>query len=225
VPRGKVIEGVWNNCKTFSGTTRAYWVYIPAQYDSKEPANLMVFQDGGGFVRENGHTRVPIVFDNLIHRKEIPVTIGLFINPGIILGAEPGRQPRRNRAYEYDTVSTDYANFIAEELWPAVAKKHKLKISGIPRARAICGNSSGGIAAFTAAWHRPDFFGGVISHIGSFTNIRGGICVSGFDPKNREEKNPCLVTGRTARPGQSSWALAAFKCRSFQSVGIQGVRA
>ena len=174
VPRGKVIQGAWNDCKAFPGTTRSYWVYIPTQYDPKLPANLMVFQDGGGFVRENGHTRVPIVFDNLIHQKELPVTIGLFVNPGSVPGAEPGNQPRRNRAFEYDTVSADYANFIIDELWPVVAKEHNLMIAKNSRARAICGNSSGGIAAFTAAWHRPDFFGGVISHIGSFTNIRGG---------------------------------------------------
>ena len=174
VPRGKVIQGEWNDSKAFPGTTRSYWIYIPAQYDAKQPANLMVFQDGGGFVRENGHTRVPIVFDNLIHRKELPVTIGLFVNPGSVPGAEAGNQPRRNRAFEYDTVSGDYANFIIDEIWPVVAKQHKLVIAKDPRARAICGNSSGGVAAFTAAWHRPDFFGGVISHIGSFTNIRGG---------------------------------------------------
>lgn len=188
VPRGKVIEGAWNDCKAFPGTTRSFWVYIPAQYDPKQPANLMVFQDGGGFVRENGHTRVPIVFDNLIHRKELPVTIGLFVNPGSVPGAEPGNQPRRNRAFEYDTVSADYANFIIEELWPVVAKEHGLVIAKEPAARAICGNSSGGVAAFTAAWHRPDFFGGVISHIGSFTNIRGGYVYPALIRKT-EKKN------------------------------------
>ena len=188
VPRGKVIQGAWNDCKAFPGTTRSYWVYIPAQYDPKLPANLMVFQDGGGFVRENGHTRVPIVFDNLIHQKELPVTIGLFVNPGSVPGAEPGNQPRRNRAFEYDTVSADYANFIIDELWPVVAKDHNLMIAKNPRARAICGNSSGGIAAFTAAWHRPDFFGGVISHIGSFTNIRGGYVYPALIRKT-EKKN------------------------------------
>jgi len=188
VPRGRVLQGAWIDCKAFPGTTRSYWVYIPAQYDPRRPANLMVFQDGGGFVRENGHTRVPIVFDNLIHRKELPVTIGLFVNPGIVPGAEPGNQPRRNRAFEYDTVSADYANFIIDELWPAVAKKHKLVIAKNPSSRAICGNSSGGIAAFTAAWYRPDFFGGVISHIGSFTNIRGGYVYPALIRKT-EKKN------------------------------------
>ena len=174
VPKGRVIQAKWTNCKHFPGTERDYWVYIPAQHDGTQPANLMVFQDGGGFVRENGHTRVPIVFDNLIHRGELPVTVGLFVNPGVIPPAEPGNQVRKNRAFEYDTVDGQYANFIIEELLPHVVAEHDLKLTSEPSGRAICGNSSGGIAAFTAAWFRPDFFGGVISHIGSFTNIRGG---------------------------------------------------
>ena len=174
VPKGRVIQAKWTNCKHFPGTERDYWVYIPAQHDGTQPANLMVFQDGGGFVRENGHTRVPIVFDNLIHRGELPVTVGLFVNPGVIPPAEPGNQVRKNRAFEYDTVDGQYANFIIEELLPHVVAEHDLKLTSEPSGRAICGNSSGGIAAFTSAWFRPDFFGGVISHIGSFTNIRGG---------------------------------------------------
>lgn len=230
VPRGKVIQGAWNDCKAFPGTTRSYWVYIPAQYDPKRPANLMVFQDGGGFVRENGHTRVPIVFDNLIHRKELPVTIGLFVNPGIVPGAEPGNQPRRNRAFEYDTVSADYANFIIAELWPVVAKEHNLMVAKDPRARAICGNSSGGIAAFTAAWHRPDFFGGVISHIGSFTNIRGGYVYPALIRKT-EKKNlrVLLQEGRSDLDNlHGHWPLsnaevsAALKYKGYEHKMVWG---
>ena len=230
VPRGKVIQGAWNDCKAFPGTTRSYWVYIPAQYDPKRPANLMVFQDGGGFVRENGHTRVPIVFDNLIHQKELPVTIGLFVNPGSVPGAEPGNQPRRNRAFEYDTVSADYANFIIDELWPVVAKDHNLMIAKNPRARAICGNSSGGIAAFTAAWHRPDFFGGVISHIGSFTNIRGGYVYPALIRKT-EKKNlrVLLQEGRSDLDNlHGHWPLsnaevsAALKYKGYEHKMVWG---
>ena len=230
VARGKVIQGAWNDCKAFPGTTRSYWVYIPAQYDPKRPANLMVFQDGGGFVRENGHTRVPIVFDNLIHRKELPVTIGLFVNPGSVPGAEPGNQPRRNRAFEYDTVSADNANFIIDELWPVVAKEHNLVIAKDPRTRAICGNSSGGIAAFTAAWHRPDFFGGVISHIGSFTNIRGGYVYPALIRKT-EKKNlrVLLQEGRSDLDNlHGHWPLsnaevsAALKYKDYQHKMVWG---
>tara|TARA_B100000902_G_scaffold102233_1_gene104671 strand:+ start:5031 stop:6794 length:1764 start_codon:yes stop_codon:yes gene_type:complete len=173
-PKGKVIQSKWIESKHFPGTERDFWVYIPAQHDGNKPANLMVFQDGGGFIRENGHTRVPIVFDNLIHSGELPITVGLFVNPGIIPPAELGTQPRKNRAFEYDTVNSQYANFIINELLPHVVKKHRLNLSNKPSDHAICGNSSGGVAAFTAAWFRSDFFGGVISHIGSFTNIRGG---------------------------------------------------
>jgi enterochelin esterase-like enzyme len=188
VPQGKVTEHSWNECKAFPGTIRSYWVYVPAQYDGRKPANLMVFQDGGGFVRDKGHTRVPIVFDNLIHKGDIPVTVGLFVNPGSIPGSEPGSQSRRNRAYEYDTVSADYANFIIDELLPTVVKEHKLKLTEDSAGRVICGNSSGGIAAFTAAWYRSEFFGCVVSHIGSFTNIRGGYVYPALIRKS-ENKN------------------------------------
>ena len=81
VPRGTVTKDVWRS-KVFSNTTRDYWVYVPAQYDGKKPACVMVFQDGGAYVNEGGDFRVPIVFDNLIHKGEMPVTIGIFINPG-----------------------------------------------------------------------------------------------------------------------------------------------
>ena len=188
VPKGKVIQAKWTECKHFPGTERDYWIYIPAQYDGNKPANLMVFQDGGGFVRENGHTRVPIVFDNLIHRGELPVTVGLFVNPGVIPPAEHGNQPRKNRAFEYDTVDSQYANFIIKELLPNVVKEYRLNLSDKSSNRAICGNSSGGVAAFTAAWFRSDFFGGVISHIGSFTNIRGGFVYPALIRKT-EKKN------------------------------------
>ena len=136
VPRGKVIQVHGTTARRFP-VRHGLTAYIPAQYDPKLLANLMVFQDGGGFVRENGHTRVPIVFDNLIHQKELPVTIGLFVNPGSVPGAESGNQPRRNRAFEYDTVSADNANFIIDELWPVVAKEHNLVIAKDPRTRAI----------------------------------------------------------------------------------------
>ena len=121
---GKVVQAKWTDSKHYPGTERNYWVYIPAQHDGKRPANLMVFQDGGGFVRENGHTRVPIVFDNLIHRGELPVTVGLFVNPGVVPPAELGNQPRLNRAFEYDTVDSQYASFLIDELLPHVVKKH-----------------------------------------------------------------------------------------------------
>ncbi len=172
VPRGTVTKYEWNTSKIFPGTTRDYWVYVPAQYDASKPACLMVFQDGAGYVNETGGWRVPIVFDNLIHQRAMPVTIGVFINPGVLPALSPNQQNRYNRSYEYDGLSDRYVRFLLEEVLPEVAKKYN--ISTNPNDRGIAGSSSGGIAAFTAAWHRPDAFRRVLSFIGSYTNLRGG---------------------------------------------------
>lgn len=171
VPQGKVTQHFWKS-NVFQDTERDYWVYVPAQYTPEEPAAVMIFQDGGTYVLETGAFRVPIVFDNLIYRREMPVTIGLFINPGKIPSKQPNEKPMDNRSFEYDTLSDQYARFLLEEMLPQVAKEYKLADDA--SARAICGISSGGICAFTAAWQRPDAFSKVLSHVGSFTNIRGG---------------------------------------------------
>lgn len=181
VPQGQVTEYTWNDSKIFPGTVRKYWVYVPAQYDAAKPAALMVFQDGGGYVKRDGAWRVPVVFDNLIHKKEMPVTVGVFINPGDT-PLKPGEPPRKrkdgrpaapkNRSTEYDTLSDAYVRFLLEEILPEVRKT--VKITDDPNGHAIAGSSSGGICAFTAAWERPDHFRKVFSTIGSFTNIRGG---------------------------------------------------
>jgi enterochelin esterase family protein len=172
VPQGVVTKHVWDQSKVFPGTVRDYWIYVPAQYDKSKPACLMIFNDGGGYVRENGHSRVPIVFDNLIHKKEMPVAIGLFINPGVIPASAAGAQARRNRSFEYDSLGDQYARFLIEEMLPALGQQYNLvdDASG----RAVCGISSGGICAFTTAWERPEVFSKVLSYVGSFTNIRGG---------------------------------------------------
>ena len=174
VPQGAVTKHEWTS-QIFEGTVREYHVYIPKQYDGTQPACLMVFQDGHAYLDENGQVRVPIVFDNLIHQGKIPVTIGLFINPGHKGDAIPENRWRaNNRSFEYDTLSDQYARFVVQELLPLVVEEHKLNNSNDPADRAICGMSSGGICAFTAAWEHPEWFGKVLSHIGSFTNIRGG---------------------------------------------------
>ena len=174
VPQGTVTKHEWKST-IFEGTIREYSVYIPKQYDGIQPACLMVFQDGHAYVNETGEHRVPIVFDNLIHKGDMPVTIGLFINPGHRGDALPENAWRsRNRSFEYDTLSDQYARFVIEELLPAVVTEHKLNISSDPADRGIGGISSGGICAFTAAWEHPEWFSKVLSHVGSFTNIRGG---------------------------------------------------
>ena len=172
VPRGSVSERVFHS-RIFAGTKRDYWLYVPKQYERGKPAALMVFQDGHLYVDERGCFRAPTVFDNLIHEGNMPVTIGLFINPGHA-GKSPPDSPfdSDNRSYEYDALTEKYSRFLVEEMIPELEKE--LDISSDPKLRALAGLSSGGICAFTAAWQRPDQFQKVMSHCGSYTDIRGG---------------------------------------------------
>ncbi len=172
VPEGKVTKHVWKSA-VFEGTVRDYSLYVPAQYDASMPTALMVFQDGHAYVDKWGEYRVPVVFDNLIHKKDLPPIIGIFVDPGHRGEALPEvRWHANNRSVEYDTLSDQYSKLILDEILPEVAKSYNLTTN--PEERAICGASSGGICAFTVAWERPDAFHKVLSHIGSFTNIRGG---------------------------------------------------
>jgi enterochelin esterase-like enzyme len=171
VPKGKVEKFTWES-KIFPGTVRDYWVYTPAQYDPAKPSAVMVFQDGSSYVNDKGQFRVPVVFDNLIHQKKIPMMVGIFINPGNVPASDPKEKPRSNRSFEYDTLSAQYATFLQQEILPEVGKKLSLRQDA--EGRGICGISSGGICAFTVAWERPEMFSKVLSHVGSFTNIRGG---------------------------------------------------
>ena len=177
VPKGRVEKFQFAESKVFPDTTRDCWIYIPAQYDGSKPAALMVFQDGGGYVSETGGQRVPIVFDNLIAKGEMPVTIGVFINPGNRTASDSsaaGANNRSNRSFEYDSLGDAYAKFLIDEFLPFVTQKFGVKLTNDPELRAICGMSSGAICAFTVAWERPNSFRKVLSQIGSFTNIRGG---------------------------------------------------
>ncbi len=177
VPHGKIIGPLTLASEVFTNTTRHYWIYIPAQYQPSNAACLMIFQDGHAFLNPNGDYRVPNVFDNLIYRREMPVTLAVFINPG-----HTPTQPESSstnwgdgingRATEYNELNDNYAKLIVNELLPALEKD--FNISKHANDRAIAGASSGAICAFTVAWQRPDQFHKVISTIGSFTNIRGG---------------------------------------------------
>src|SRR3954464_6563938 len=167
VPHGRVERFKLTDSVVFPGTVRDGGVYIPAQYDPAKSAALMVFQDGLGYMSTNGSWRVPLVFDNLIAAKEMPVAIAIFLNPGTRAG-------QSNRSFEYDSLGDAYAKFLIEEVIPFVTNKYSLAITSDPEMRATCGSSSGAIAAFTVAWERPDQFHKVLSTIGSFTNIRGG---------------------------------------------------
>ncbi len=187
-PQGKMEQFVWKST-VFPKTVRDVSVYVPAQYDGKEPACVMVFQDGPRFyASRKGEFRVPTVFDNLIHKKQMPVTIAVFIDPGSenLKGGKKGGPDYKNRSFEYDTLSDQYARFLEKEILPEVGKKYKLRQDAA--SRAIGGISSGGICAFTVAWERPDLFSKVLSHVGSFTNIRGG------------DRYPGIIRKEKARP-------------------------
>ncbi|MBS1789101.1 MAG: SMP-30/gluconolactonase/LRE family protein [Acidobacteria bacterium] len=173
VPKGEVLKFTYDKSKIFPGTWREYWVYIPKQYSPDKPACVYVNQDG---IQWNA----PVVFDNLIHKKEMPVTIGVFVMHGKVLAADGATAlDRFNRSYEYDGLGDNYARFILEEILPDVETKtasdgRPIRLSKSGNDRAIGGSSSGAIAAFTAAWERPDAFSRVFSTIGTYVGLRGG---------------------------------------------------
>jgi enterochelin esterase family protein len=161
IPEGKLIQMSKWSSRIFEGTTRDWWVYVPAQYKPENPACVMVFQDG-----QSAKEYAPVVFDNLIAKGDLPVIVGIFLAPGT--RADGGR----NRSFEYDTLSDRYARFLLEEILPEVEKTYKLRHDAA--SRAIAGISSGGICAWTVAWERPNEFSKVLSWVGSFTNIASG---------------------------------------------------
>ncbi|HEV3340696.1 MAG TPA: alpha/beta hydrolase-fold protein [Pirellulales bacterium] len=177
VPHGKMAGPLVLPCNVYPGTSHTYWIYVPAQYDASKPAGLMVFNDGQAFKNEAGDVRAQNVIDNLIHRREIPVMIAVFINPGRT-PEQPEPSPQdwgdrsTNRPTEYNTPDDKYARIICDELLPVLNNDYN--ISKDPEQRGICGASSGAIAAFSVAWERPDQFRKVISMVGSFVNLRGG---------------------------------------------------
>ncbi len=174
IPHGTVTPMPAWESKVFDGTVRDWWVYVPAQFKPDGSAAVMVFQDGHDYVNVKGNWRVPVVFDNLIAKGEMPPTVAIFINPGHDKTKEKPQSAWKgsNRSFEYDSLGDRYAKFLLEEILPEVEKKWPLTKD--PELRAICGASSGGICSFTVAWERPDAFRKVLSTIGSFTNIRGG---------------------------------------------------
>jgi enterochelin esterase-like enzyme len=194
VPKG-AIEGPYHlDSKAYPGTVHTYWIYVPAQYEAGKAASLMVFNDGQAFLAPEGDLRAANVMDNLIWRRELPVMIGVFVNPG--------RRPDQpeatlkewgdrtsNRPTEYNTLDDLYARVIVDELMPEVGRKYA--IAQDPERRGIGGASSGAIAAFTVAWQRPDQFRKVLSIVGSFTNLRGGNAYPGIIRSS--EKKPIRI--------------------------------
>jgi enterochelin esterase-like enzyme len=164
VPTGETIEFEWVRSEVYPGTSRKFWVHKPAGYDPAEPAAVMVFQDGWWYLNPDGEVRAGIVLDNLIHSGAIPTTIGVFVDPGVFVGAE---NPK-NRNAEYDAFDDRYATFLLTEIVPEVTKRYT--VSQDPDLWGICG----GNCAFTAAWLRPDKFRRVIGFLSSFTQMPGG---------------------------------------------------
>jgi enterochelin esterase family protein len=177
VPKGEIRGPFTLPCNVYPGTQHTYWVYVPAQYDPAVPASLMIYNDGQAFKDENGDLRAQNVMDNLIYRHEIPVMLGVFINPGR-RPDQPEPTPQEwgdrttNRPAEYNTPDDKYARIIVDELMPVLYKDYN--ISKDPEQHGIGGSSSGAIAAFMVAWERPNDFRKVLSNVGSFTNLRGG---------------------------------------------------
>lgn len=173
VPQGELIKFEFTGSKIFPGTSREVTIYVPRQYDPAKPACVYVNQDG---VQWNA----PTVFDNLIARGELPVIVGVFVRPGAVKSLDPKvALDRFNRSFEYDGLGDAYARFVLEEILPAVEAKtttdgRVIKLSQSGNDRAIGGSSSGAIAAFTAAWERPDAFSRVFSTIGTYVGLRGG---------------------------------------------------
>ncbi len=166
-----LIDGSLNSSAIYPGTVHTFQVYVPDQYDGKRPAALYVGLDG---VLCNA----PQVMDSLIEIKKMPVTIGVFLQPGIVKGRD-GTVLRYNRSYEFDSTTGTFADFLENEVLPAVeqmttSRGKPLLLSRRPQDRMIFGLSSGGIAAFNAAWHRPDLFGKVFTGVGTFVAMRGG---------------------------------------------------
>ncbi|MGK0224140.1 MAG: enterochelin esterase-like enzyme [Limisphaerales bacterium] len=171
----------WSDSKVFAQTFRDIGLYKPAQTKSGDKLALMVFNDGLGYADPTGPVRAVRVLDNLIHSGEIPPMAAIFAMPGRREEEQEGGPPtdinRANmdqRSFEYDSLTPLFGKFLNTELIPFAADQLGVSITSDPLQRAICGISSGGICAFNTAWHFPDAFGLVMSHCGSFVNIRGG---------------------------------------------------
>ncbi|HUC84908.1 MAG TPA: alpha/beta hydrolase-fold protein, partial [Candidatus Acidoferrales bacterium] len=172
VPKGETFSFQLENSQVFPGTRRTITVYVPAQYKGDPPACVYVGLDGLGF-------EVPVVFDNLIHRAEMPVTIAIGVSSGAVASSKGEENQRFNRSFEFDGLNDSLARYIAEEIFPAVEKHQTssglpIRLSRDPNDHCAGGASTGGIGAFTLAWERPDLFRRVFTAIGTFVGMRGG---------------------------------------------------
>ncbi len=180
VPRGRIFSFQMNHSKIYPGTTRKITVYVPAEYNARKPACVMVELDA---LILNLKRYDPIsyrTFDNLIYKKQMPVTIAIGVSPGAVASiGPPGNNPRFNRSCEGDSMNGNFGRFLIDEVLPAV-EKHRtpgglpIRLTNNPNDRAICGESTGAIGAFTVAWHHPNAFRRVFSIVGTYVDMRGG---------------------------------------------------
>ena len=172
-PEGVIIAfPAWDGAKVFPGTVRDVSIYTTPNFDRAAPASLIIFQDGAFYLTPNGPVRATKVLDVMFAKGEIGATVAVFVNPGKRQGSsEP---PEIQRSLEYDSMTPDYGHFLLDDLLPFVTTTIGATLSEDPARRILCGISSGGICAFTASWHFSASFGNVLSHCGSYVNIRGG---------------------------------------------------
>ena len=212
VPQGKVSKHEWRST-VFEGTIREFYLYVPAEEHQQGQADfaVMVFQDGHNYVKEDGQFRVPVVLDNLIHKKELPPIVGIFINPGH-KGERLPRDPWRpnNRSFEYDTLSDQYARFLLEEMLPEAARLTGLKLTEDPERRAIGGISSGGICA----WNTDGMIQPVAESSSRSSSLRATRNDDGTTPLASPECTPSVSTWTSSLPAASPRSDVVIHSRS-----------
>lgn len=169
VPKGTVTKFLLPPGKSYPGTPHDCAIYVPAQYDAAKPTPFMIFLDGSQALNSSMH--VPVVFDNLIAKHDLPPMIAIFVDPGVLPALSDVDQNRYNRIYEYDSLTPRFSEFLLNELIPAVQKNYNL--SHNPDDRGLSGVSTGAVGAFAAAWNRPDQFHRVLSLIGTYVSMKG----------------------------------------------------
>lgn len=225
-PRGKIVGRVMEDSAFYPGVKHKYWIYTPAQYDGKTPADLILFLDGqmyfmpvlkerdlrgtmsdlleaipaeGEIVLPEGTDHVTDLLDNLVADGKIPPAIAVFLAPGYPGPGEPVYGTSKgvtNRSVEYDTVSDWFARFVAEEFLPMALEGYA--IAADPMRHSVAGISSSGIASFAVAWYANHLFGNVIAASPSFGNIRGGNIWPSVIRTADEQKNlrTCMCVGK-----------------------------
>ncbi len=213
-PRGEVRKFAdWQESKIYPGTRRDIWVYHTATLTDKP--QIILFNDGAWYLSRKGPVQATHVLDTLHHQGEIGSTIAVFITPGIpdhkVEGPIASYDAQNaQRSHEYDKLTPDYGNFLFQEVIPFVEQQLNVIVSNQPQHRTLCGISSGGIAAFNAAWLQPEQCQRVISHCGSFTDIWGGHNYPSLIRKTpRKPIRAFLQSGENdANTPFGNWALA-----------------